>query len=74
MTDNLTRRRLLAASSSTLAAGAVLLGLGNRALGGEPATTVSLPAIGGKDWLEPGQPGRDYRPVIVRTAASCRGR
>jgi manganese oxidase len=66
MTD-LTRRNLLANGSRTLAAGAVLAGFGSQLTGAEPPSTVPLPAAGSgeKDWLEPGQPGTHYTPVIV---------
>ena len=67
MNDPLTRRRLLATSSRTLAAGAVLAGLGGRLGGAEPSTTVTLPfgEPGEKDWLEPGVPGTHYTPVVI---------
>ena len=67
MSEALSRRSLLATSSRTLAAGALLAGLGGRLGAAEPATSVALPSDGpgGKDWLEPGVPGTHYTPVIV---------
>ena len=69
MTDHVTRRNLLATSSRTVAAGALLAGMGTRLGAFEPAISVTLPSVaavpGGKDWLEPGQPGTDYIPVVV---------
>ncbi|WP_144370281.1 copper oxidase [Myxococcus stipitatus] len=63
----MTRRSMLASAGATLAGGALLL-RGNaaqaqQAAPGTPVRRASAPVR--KDWLSPGMPGRDYRPVIV---------
>lgn len=69
MSDPVTRRNLLTTSSRTVAAGALLAGIGTRLSAWEPTTSVTVPAgaagPGDKDWLEPGQPGTHYQPVVV---------
>jgi len=72
MTDHVSRRTLLSSGTRALAGGALLAGLSSRLGAVETATaatSVTLPpahaAPGGKDWLEPGQPGTHYTPVIV---------
>ncbi len=70
MTD-LSRRSLLSTSTRALAAGAVLAGLSARMGAAESASTVELPfgEPGEKEWVNPGQPGTDYTPVVVPNGA-----
>ena len=76
--DALSRRRVLGSGAVTLAASA-LAGALTRPL--RAAELPNLDAIhsgsaaptsvrsGARDWLAPGQPGRDYRPVVVPNGA-----
>ncbi|WP_425334888.1 multicopper oxidase family protein [Myxococcus stipitatus] len=62
----MTRRSMLASAGATLAGGALLL-RGNvaHAQSAPSAPVRRAPAPTRRDWLVPGMPGRDYRPVIV---------
>ncbi|MEO8903521.1 MAG: copper oxidase [Polyangiaceae bacterium] len=72
--DALSRRRVLGTGAITLAASA-LSTLTRPASAAEPAAVNSTPdppsaaRLGVKDWLTPGQPGRDYQPVVVPNGA-----
>ncbi|MCP3164934.1 multicopper oxidase family protein [Myxococcus qinghaiensis] len=59
----MTRRGMLATAGATLAGGALLLRGG--VAQAQAAPRASSPSAGRRDWLSPGMPNRDYRPVIV---------
>ena len=73
--DALSRRRVLGTGAITLAASA--LTTLTRPVSAAELPTPSTPLaptpgaarIGVKDWLGPGQPGRDYQPVVVPNGA-----
>ena len=72
--DALSRRRVLGTGAITLAASALttLTRPAAAALAvapGAPKPAPSAARIGVKDWLAPGQPGRDYQPVTVPNGA-----
>jgi len=71
----MTRRELLAAGAAGLAGGALVLGGVSGSARAADVPEASRPRAGsaaatrrshaGQDWLPPGQPGRDYQPVVV---------
>ena len=60
----LSRRRMIAASGAALAGGAALLSASQAGAADAPATTRDVKA------LPPGEPGRDYTPVITPNGAT----
>ena len=76
--EAMSRRRVLTSGAATLAASALASTLSRHAQAADVPGAVapragSAAATGGlhaaKDWLPPGQPGRDYRPVVVPNGA-----